>query len=165
MKKIILRIISMILLLCTFFIIFNFSAQDGEESGSLSNKITTEFINRFPYTKDLSAETKTKMIEHAEPIVRKLAHLSIYTVVGMCIMTFMCTFPIKLRTKLGTSLIVGLIYAVSDEWHQSFVPGRGPSIRDVCIDTTDVFLGIIIILIIASIYIALKKDNKEKVNS
>ena len=106
MKKIILRIISMILLLCTFFIIFNFSAQDGEESGSLSNKITTEFINRFPYTKDLSAETKTKMIEHAEPIVRKLAHLSIYTVVGMCIMTFMCTFPIKLRTKLGTCLIV-----------------------------------------------------------
>lgn len=165
MKKIILRIISMILLLCTFFVIFKFSAQVGEESGSLSREVTTEFINRFPYTRDLSIETKEKLIDYGEPIVRKLAHLSIYTVVGMCIMTFMCTFPLKLRTKLGTSFMVGLIYAITDEWHQSFVPGRGPSIRDVCIDTTGVFLGIMIVLAIVSIYIALKKDNKEKIES
>lgn len=122
MKKIIIRIISMLLLLCTFFAIFGFSAQNGEESGGLSHKVTTEFINRFPYTRDLSIETKQKLIEHGEPIVRKLAHLSIYTVVGMCIMTFMCTFPVHLRIKFGTSLLVGFIYAVSDEIHQSFVP-------------------------------------------
>lgn len=42
--------------------------------------------------------------------------------------------------------------------------GRGPSIKDVCIDTTGVFLGILIILAIVSIYIALKKDNKVKNN-
>lgn len=124
MKKIILRIISMLLLLCTFFVIFSFSAQDGDESGSLSRRATTEFVNRFPYTRDLSIETKEKLIEHGEPIVRKLAHLSIYTVVGMCIMSFMCTFPLKLRIRLGVSLIVGLIYAISDEWHQSFVPRK-----------------------------------------
>lgn len=122
MKKVIVRIISMLMLLVTFFTIFRFSAQNGEESGSLSNKVTTIFINEFPYTKNLSIETKQKLIDHAEPIVRKLAHFSIYTVVGMCIMAFMCTFPIKLRTRLGTSLIVGFIYAVSDEYHQSFVP-------------------------------------------
>lgn len=112
----------MFLLLITFLTIFNFSAQNGEESGSLSNKVTTIFINKFPYTENLSVETKQKLIIHAEPIVRKLAHFSIYTVVGICIMAFMCTFPIKLRTRLGTSLIVGLIYAISDEYHQSFVP-------------------------------------------
>lgn len=124
MKKIILRIVSMLLLLCTFFVIFRFSAQDGDESGSLSRKVTTEFINRFPYTRDLGIETKEKLITHVEPIVRKLAHLSIYTIVGMCIMSFMCTFKLKLRTRLGVSLIVGLIYAISDEWHQSFVPRK-----------------------------------------
>lgn len=42
--------------------------------------------------------------------------------------------------------------------------GRGPSIRDVCIDTTGVFLGILIILAIVSIFIALKKDDKIKKN-
>ena len=40
--------------------------------------------------------------------------------------------------------------------------GRGPSIRDVCIDTTGVFLGILIVLAIVSIFIALKKDDKTK---
>ena len=40
--------------------------------------------------------------------------------------------------------------------------GRGPSWKDVGIDTVGVFLGILIILAIVSIYIALKKDNEEK---
>lgn len=124
MKKTIIRIISMFMLLTTFYMIFSFSAQDGIESGSLSNKVTTVFVNHFPYTQNLSIETQAKLIEHGEPIVRKLAHFSIYTVVGMCIMAFLCTFPFKLRTRLGVSLLVGLVYAMSDEFHQSFVPRK-----------------------------------------
>lgn len=114
----------MLMLLTTFYIIFSFSAQDGIKSGSLSNKATTIFVNQFPYTKNLSVETKSKLIEHGEPIVRKLAHFSIYTVVGMCIMAFLCTFPFKLRTRLGASILVGVLYAISDEFHQSFVPRK-----------------------------------------
>ena len=41
--------------------------------------------------------------------------------------------------------------------------GRGPSWKDVGIDTAGVFLGILIILAMVSIYIALKKDNEEKI--
>lgn len=40
--------------------------------------------------------------------------------------------------------------------------GRGPSWKDVGIDTAGVLLGILIVLAIVSIYIALKKDNEEK---
>ncbi len=40
--------------------------------------------------------------------------------------------------------------------------GRGPSWKDVCIDTAGVFAGILIILAIVSIYIALKNDNKNR---
>lgn len=39
--------------------------------------------------------------------------------------------------------------------------GRGPSWKDVCIDTAGVFAGILIILAVVSIYIALKDDNKK----
>ena len=122
MKKTIIRIISMFLLILTFIIIFGFSAQNGEESGSLSNKVTTVLVNHFPYTKGLSIETKQELIEYYEPIVRKLAHFSIYTVVGISIMTFVCTYNLKVRTRIGTSLLVGIIYAISDEFHQSFIP-------------------------------------------
>jgi hypothetical protein len=34
----------------------------------------------------------------------------------------------------GKALLFCLAYAASDEWHQSFVPGRGPSPVDVLID-------------------------------
>lgn len=156
MEKIVIRIISMVLLIITFGVIFGFSSQSGVESGGISRKVTVKFVNIFPYTKNLKNETKMKLIEHGEPIVRKMAHLSIYTVVGMCIMSFMATFPVRLRTKLAVSILVGIIYAVSDEWHQSFVPGRGPDIKDVLIDTTGVCLGIIIVLVFISVYLALR---------
>ena len=57
-------------------------------------------------------------------------------------------------------MLVGVTYAASDEFHQSFVPGRGPSIIDVGIDSLGVLTGILIVLIIISIYRALKSDKR-----
>lgn len=164
MKRNLLRAIFLSLLIATFAIIFNFSAQDGEESGSLSRAVTEKIVNTFPYTKDLSAETKAKLIEHGEIIVRKLAHLSIYTLVGIFIMAFMCTYNTRVLYKFGISLLVGLIYAITDEYHQSFVAGRGPSVTDVCIDTAGVFIGIIIVLIIVSVFKTLFMEKRTEKN-
>ena len=77
-------------------------------------------------------------------------------------MSFLSTYKIHLKYKFSISILVGLIYAITDEIHQSFIPGRTASIRDVCIDTCGVFLGIIIVLIIISVYKALteKKENE-----
>ena len=36
---------------------------------------------------------------------------------------------------------VGILYAVSDEWHQSFVPGRDPSASDVAADAVGLLAG------------------------
>lgn len=36
--------------------------------------------------------------------------------------------------KWWLSLVLLAIYAISDEWHQSFVPGRSPKVTDVLID-------------------------------
>ena len=158
MKKIILRIIFLLLLCSTFFVIFGFSSQSATESSSLSRKVTTKFVNIFPYTRDLSIDTKENLIEHGEIIVRKLAHFSIYTLVGIFIMAFMFTFNTKLKIQFSISLLVGLIYAITDEYHQSWIPGRGPSVMDVCIDTLGVFAGILIVLAIVAIYRAFKND-------
>ena len=75
-------------------------------------------------------------------------------------MSFLSTYRLHLKYKFLISLFVGLIYAVSDEIHQSFILGRTASIRDVCIDTSGVFLGIIIVLIIISVYKALTEKKK-----
>lgn len=42
------------------------------------------------------------------------------------------------HTVLATA---GILYGLSDEWHQSFVPGRHPSASDFAADTTGVVLG------------------------
>ncbi len=162
MKKVIIRIIFMILLIATFAIIFKFSSQIAEESDGISHGVLRKIIDVFPYTKGLSEEIKIKMVEHGNPIIRKLAHFSIYALVGVWIMSFMSTFNIRLYKKWIISMLVGALYAASDEFHQSFVPGRGPSIIDVGIDSLGVFTGILGVLIIISIYIALKSDQKVK---
>ena len=38
------------------------------------------------------------------------------------------------RAALGTAFAIAVVYGISDEFHQSFIPGRSPSSRDVLID-------------------------------
>ena len=160
------RIISIILLVLTFIQIYKFSDQDGNTSSELSRKAARKIIEIFPYTKTLSIETKEKMVERSQPIIRKLAHFSVYTLVGIFIMSFISTYKVHLKYKFLVSILVGLLYAISDEYHQSLVPGRGPSGFDVIIDTAGVIFGIILVLIIISVFKALTaKDIPENTDN
>lgn len=132
MKKVIIRIISMLLLLMTFLIIFGFSAQNGEESEGISGKVTAIIVKYIPHANELSIEEKQELIDELHPIIRKIAHFSIYAVVGVSIMSFLYTFSIKKKVQIGSSLLIGLLYAISDEFHQSFIP-RQSSIMDRCL--------------------------------
>ena len=59
---------------------------------------------------------------------------------------------LKIKWRVLITLGAGIIYAVLDEFHQSFSPGRTPKITDVYIDTLGILLGIVIILLIREIY-------------
>lgn len=161
LKRRIFRMVILLLLIGTFVTIFRFSSQNGTDSKTLSMKVARKIVNAFPYTKNLNENTKEKMVERSQPIIRKMAHFSIYTAVGILIMAFVSTYDMYLLKKFMISLFVGLIYAISDEIHQSLIPGRDARIFDVCIDTTGVFSGIIIILIVISVYKALFKEVRE----
>ena len=66
---------------------------------------------------------------------RKLAHLCEYAILGALLVR-------ALRAPLP-AFGLGVLYAVSDEVHQAFVPGRLGSPVDVAIDATGVALGIL----------------------
>lgn len=155
------RIIFLAMLLATFYIVFNFSAQNGEDSGKLSEKVTIFIVNIVSKVKDMDATTKLHYIAKLHPIVRKLAHFSLYTIIGFSVMGFFCTFDIKNKYKLLWSGLIGVTYAGLDEFHQSFTPGRGPSIKDVAIDSagvlTGIFIMILLIILLESITNWLKK--------
>lgn len=146
MKIIIYRIILLILLAATFTCIFNFSAQNGPQSSSVSQKVAKIIIDILPSTKNLEEEQKNNLVEQSQKIIRKGAHFSIYMVVGILIMAFMCTYNVKQKTRIFVSICVGLLYAISDETHQYFIPGRQASLIDVGIDTCGVITGILIVL-------------------
>lgn len=146
------RILFIIMLLATLYIIFGFSSQDGEQSGNLSLKVTNFVVEMFSKVKNMDVTLKMHYIERLHPIIRKLAHFSIYCLVGFSVMGFWCTFDIKNKYKLLWSILLGISYAASDEFHQSFVPGRGPSIRDVCIDSAGVLTGIFIMIFLILLF-------------
>jgi VanZ family protein len=82
-------------------------------------------------------------------IIRKLTHLTVFAI--LAVLFFKSIRRVRFRyllTWLFTSL-----YALSDEWHQSFVPGRESSYKDVLLDSFGA------LLILSFIYF-LKKRKK-----
>lgn len=139
------RLIFFILTIATFITIFIFSNQNGEESGETSRGFTKIIIEALPISKDLDEGRKAELIENAQTVVRKLAHFSIYTVLGINLMGFINTYDkLKQKDKILITILVGSIYAVSDEFHQMFSGGRTPAVGDVCIDALGVLFGLMI---------------------
>lgn len=148
MKINILRGILIILLMLTFIQIFSFSNQNGTESSGISKKVTTAITKNVKKIKSLDKKEQEHVLEKIEKIIRKLAHFSIYMVVGILMMSLMSTYPIKQIDRIATSLITGILYASSDEIHQIFIPMRSAMITDVLIDTLGVATGIILVILV-----------------
>lgn len=133
--------------------IFIFSAQPATQSARLSssivNVLVTNFVANF-HSSSLSEQTL--IIQDWSFMVRKTAHATIYTLLGFVTMLavyktakrkpFKITFSKPLQTFI-VLLICGF-YAMSDEIHQIFVPGRSCELRDMLIDLTGSILGITI---------------------
>ena len=153
----ILRIVLVIMLLAIYYIIFAFSNQNGEQSGSISRKITIIITENIKSIQKMKYEEREKILRKIEFFIRKLAHFSLYTMVGLLAMSLFSTYCIKLLKKVTISLCLGLTYAISDEIHQNFIPGRASSIKDVGIDTLGVIFGIILVVTLLKIIKKYKK--------
>ena len=69
-------------------------------------------------------------------VLRKLAHMTEYGVLAL-----LWWRALRTRSPLPAALIA-IAYAVTDEYHQSFVAGRHGAPVDVLIDTVGVALGV-----------------------
>ena len=139
--------------ICMMVIIYSFSGQNGMESAGLSLKVSRFIVETAARIFDHPL-TPERVLFHAESIhfvVRKLAHMGIYFLLAVSV-----SFPLYVYGLRGIRLmlVAGLFcvaFACTDEYHQSLVAGRGPSKRDVFIDSIGVFFGIIAVRIVGFI--------------
>lgn len=132
--------------------IFCFSSQKAEESQQTSEGLTKKVLMTFESFRNLSEEQQTEIIKGIQFVVRKGAHFSVYTALGISLFSAMLlTFKAKLLWLWAW--LTAVLYAISDEVHQFFVPGRSMELRDVLIDSSGALLGILIVVLIRKIYI------------
>ena len=145
------RYVSTALVLIIMIIIFLFSSQQQEQSESLSFSIGDAMWDTGFFEFDLFNPIRESYDAGNEPfilfvqrLVRKLAHVFIFTVLAFFIRICLESWFSGKKHLLLYSFLIGAVYAVSDEVHQLLVPTRSGSIQDILLDCGGVLLGILI---------------------
>ncbi len=136
------RIILIILLLALGILIFSFSNENGKASNKTSDKVMNSVIDVYEDIKDteISKERRVELVNKTRVLVRKLAHFSLYFILGMLVYILLTTFNLKHPVILA--ILFALFYASTDEFHQLFIDGRTSSVLDIFLDTFGSVIGI-----------------------
>ena len=129
------RIICLVLVLLWMGAIFLFSSETADESAALSGSITERFARFFFRDWFLPA--------NASVLSERLGKLE-YLILGGLLALFMSTIRMKYGFRIMISILVGILYAISDELHQSHVDGRAMQSFDVLIDSGGVMVGALV---------------------
>lgn len=173
LKKAVCVLFALSAVLFYFLVICIFSAQDGDETGNLSREVAEEVARVVVAVSGEHTEKDIfSLAEFFEHPLRKLAHFSEYAVLGGlfcgCFLPVMgeirlrtaeqiSKLPVQKRKKNGLMRSCGLylkciitvmIFAICDEIHQHFVPGRLASVWDVLLDTSGCALMCMILYLI-----------------
>ncbi|WP_404445697.1 VanZ family protein [Sutcliffiella horikoshii] len=126
-------------------LIFYLSAQPGEQSADLSGGIT-ELVNEIVEQVAPAAEFK---MDEVSFFVRKNAHLFAYMLLAVLTLNAVRRSGGHGFKSMGAAFILSVLYAISDEVHQLFVPGRSGQVSDVLLDSTGALVGIVLYAVIS----------------
>lgn len=153
LKDIVLFVIFLILVLFWMGVIFKFSSANGEKSTGTSRSSLEKIITLF--NKNIDKERLDEIVIKYDVVLRKCTHFSGYLVGGV-LLYFMYFYLNKLINNglvyiKVYSVITGSLYAISDELHQYFVPGRSGEIKDVLLDSSGVITGVFLVWLLFKI--------------
>ena len=138
--------------------IFSMSSQNSEVSSNTSGETIKVVLSVIPKFTDQPEEVQEKVVEDLQFITRKSAHFIAYMILGiLAILLFLQYENINKKPQLAFLLCV--VYAISDEVHQLFVPGRSGQVSDVIIDSSGSFVGIVVVLLCVTL-LATKKQKR-----
>lgn len=152
-KQKFLNFVSWMFLFLWAALIFILSAQPAVKSDDLSKGITKAIIETIDSWVSLGLETSTTddLVSQINHLVRKLAHGGSYFIMGI-----LSVNAFRRISRIGNkgyafSSAFCILFAISDEVHQLYVPGRSGEVRDVLIDSTGAILAVLLLWGISAI--------------
>ena len=122
------------MVLGTAALIFCFSAQTGEASGGLSERLARALLRVFAPAREEA------LLDRAEFFVRKGAHFGEYAFLAFWICLLLRDYGVRRCGRAAWGLAT--LYACTDEAHQLLVSGRAGMLRDVIIDSCGALAGV-----------------------
>ncbi len=144
-------VISWVLVIACMVVIFCLSAQNGEESSELSGSFVMSLLNWMGITIN-------------EALLRTFAHMLEF--MGLALLMFnaiYATWENKLTPVFAFSGTV--LYAITDEIHQIFVPDRAFQLTDILVDSTGALIGVIASFVILKFILYIRKRGNKNGNS
>jgi VanZ family protein len=118
-----------------------FSASGDRRSVNRSSRIIEPFVRWL--IPDISDEAVVATVF----VVRKIAHVTEFAILAMLLRraaqnSFWTARPGWSCQSCCFAAIGAILFAMTDEYHQTFVPGRQGTVMDVLIDSIGVFAGL-----------------------
>lgn len=178
MKSRLALIASIVAVVAMCVLIFAMSAQDADESTELSMGVVWHIIGFIvPGYDQMSAADQLHWQQMLDHPVRKTAHFLEYAVLGALTLNMLVQIarqragegegPAAVPTPAAPALrqlalaawALATAYAVSDEIHQVFVPGRAFMFTDILIDSAGILFGVFLLFLVFKRTLARSRDH------
>jgi VanZ family protein len=126
---------------------FIFSMSTGAGASTHTNSFVDAFLARyFPSWFHRLTPPECDAIHY---YIRKSAHVFEYAVLGGLMLRALRRNKAHVRRAFAVAWLLSTCYAATDEFHQSFVPGRTPKVTDVMLDSAGAAFGIGLMMLLA----------------
>lgn len=142
------------LIILLYSMVFRFSAMPADLSTIQSMTATQRFIEIVEnwLSIDLPFNNSSAQLNELDGFVRKAAHFTEYALLGLLTYSIAICWNYKKTKGTVYSFLFVVTLAAADEIHQTFVPGRSGSLRDVLLDSTGIIAGILVLKILDGLY-------------
>jgi len=149
------KYVFLILTIAWMLVIFLFSNSPGDESGETSYAFGKLFCQIFvPGYEEMTLAEQDELALLLDHPIRKLAHFTEYFILG-ALLVGIPTFKVKADYRKYGLIAWGIacLYAVTDEVHQLFVPGREGALKDVLLDSSGALFGVLFGLLMVMVFL------------
>lgn len=149
-----LKRVSWIPVIIVMVIIFVFSSKPAVSSNESSLIVADHILSVYENTTQaqLDTEKRYQVLETINTVVRKGSHFCEYALLAITLGFHFYIHGFMGMRLFVLSILLSTIYAASDEFHQTFVPGRSGQFRDVMIDTLGAVAGLLFFFLVLMIY-------------